>query len=183
MTVITHTIKNSLTVLVLLQKDLEFLKSAKNYEISEINAFSENENAATLFSTLFYNISGNKSNFYNFAADIKALKHNYSVIGLAETNTDPNHGNLYPLDGYKPFGHVQTWLVVLLHCQNGRFSHFYNNSINNYSMVLKLSDMIIIVITNSLRSSAMNNIVKWPSYIEKCNIWLHFSMAQPIIKF
>ena len=80
-------------------------------------------------------------------------------------------------------GHVQTWLVVLLHCQNGRFSHFYNNSINNYSMVLKLSDMIIIVITNSLRSSAMNNIVKWPSYIEKCNIWLHFSMAQPIIKF
>ena len=73
--------------------------------------------------------------------------------------------------------------MVLLHCQNGRFSHFYNNSINNYSMVLKLSDMIIIVITNSLRSSAMNNIVKWPSYIEKCNIWLHFSMAQPIIKF
>ena len=68
MTVITHTIKNSLTVLVLL-----------------------------------LNISGNKSNFDNFAADIKALKQNYSVIGLAETNTNPNHGNLYPLDGYKPF--------------------------------------------------------------------------------
>ena len=36
--------------------------------------------------------------------DIKALKvYNFSVIGLAETNTNPNHGNLYPLDGYKPF--------------------------------------------------------------------------------
>ena len=79
------------------------LEECKNYEISEINAFSENENAATFFSTLFYNIGGNKSNFDNFAADIKALKHNYSVIGLAETITDPNHGNLYPLDGYKPF--------------------------------------------------------------------------------
>ena len=79
------------------------LEECKNYEVSEINAFSANENAATLFSTLFYNIGGNKSNFDNFAADIKALKLNYSVIGLAETNTDPNHGNLYPLDGYKPF--------------------------------------------------------------------------------
>ena len=65
--------------------------------------FSENENAATLFSTLLNNIGGNKSNFGNFAADIKALRHNFSVIGLAETNTNPNHGNLYPLDGYKPF--------------------------------------------------------------------------------
>ena len=100
MTVITHTIKNSLTVLVLL---LKHLKECKNYKISEINAFSENENAATLFSTLFYNIGGNKSNFDNFAADIKALKHNVFVISLAETNTNPNHGNLYPLDGYKPF--------------------------------------------------------------------------------
>ena len=79
------------------------LEECKNYKISEINAFSENENAATLFSTLFYNIGGNKSNFDNFAADIKALRHNFSVIGLAETNTNPDHGNLYPLDGYKPF--------------------------------------------------------------------------------
>ena len=79
------------------------LEECKNYEISEINAFSENENEATLFSTQFYNIGGNKSNFDNFAANIKALKQNFSVIGLAETNTNPNHGNLYPLDGYKPF--------------------------------------------------------------------------------
>ena len=32
------------------------LEECKNYKISEINAISENENAATLFSTLFYNI-------------------------------------------------------------------------------------------------------------------------------
>ena len=128
-----------------------------------------NINVSTLISKMnqdynlnfyFYNIDGNKSNFDTLAGEPHRFSDKFSFIG-----------------------HVQTWLVVLLHCQNGRFSHFYNNSINNYSMVLKLSDMIIIVITNSLRSSAMNNIVKWPSYIEKCNIWLHFSMAQPIIKF
>ena len=77
-------------------------------------------------------------------------------------------------------GRVQTWVVVLSHCQNGQLSHFYHKFINNYSMVLKLSEMIIIVITNGLRSSAMNNIVKWPSYVEKCNIWLQFSIVQPI---
>ena len=105
MPVITHTIKNSLTVLCIgfVAEASTVLEECKNYEISEINAFSENENAATLFLTLFYSIGGNKSNFDNFAADIKALKHNYSVIGLAETNTDSNHGNLYPLYGYKHF--------------------------------------------------------------------------------
>ena len=54
---------------------------------------------------------------------------------------------------YKPdpgSGRVQTLLVVLFHCQNGKLSHFYNKFINNYSMVLKLSEMIIIVITNGL---------------------------------
>ena len=80
-------------------------------------------------------------------------------------------------------GRVQTWVVVLSHCQNGQLSHFYHKFINNYSMVLKLSEMIIIVITNGPRSSAMNNIVKWPSYVEKCNIWLQFSIVQPIRYF
>ena len=80
-------------------------------------------------------------------------------------------------------GRVQTWVVVLSHCQNGQLSHFYHKFINNYSMVLKLSEMIIIVITNGPRSSAMNNIVKWPSYVEKCNIWLQFSIVQPISYF
>ena len=50
---ITHTIKKSLTIGFVAEAS-RVLEECKNYEISEINAFSENENAATLFSTLFY---------------------------------------------------------------------------------------------------------------------------------
>lgn len=55
------------------------------------------------FSTLFLNLDGNKSNFDMLAVDIRRLKYNFSVIGLAETNTDPSNKNLYPLDNYNSF--------------------------------------------------------------------------------
>ena len=122
--------------------------------------------------------------------DIKSLQSFVDELKTITKKLEKDINDKFYLKAYHPenkpistLGHVQTWLVVLFHCQNGQFSHFYNKSINNYSMVLKLSEMIIIVITNGLRSSAMNNIVKWPSYVEKCNIWLHFSMVQPIINF
>ena len=31
---------------------------------------------------------------------MSSIKHKFSIIGLAETNTDPANGNLYQLDGY-----------------------------------------------------------------------------------
>ena len=55
------------------------------------------------FSTLFLNIDGNKSNFDPFVVDVQNLKHKFSIIGLAETNTDPANKNLYPLQGYNSF--------------------------------------------------------------------------------
>ena len=55
------------------------------------------------FSTLFENIDGNKSNFDEFAILAQQLKHNFSVIGLAETNIDPTNRDLYPLSNYNSF--------------------------------------------------------------------------------
>ena len=55
------------------------------------------------FSSLFYNIDGNKSNFDIFVSELSALNHKFSVIGLAETNTDPCLSNLYPYDSYNGF--------------------------------------------------------------------------------
>ena len=56
------------------------------------------------FSVLFQNIDGNKTNFDNFAINIeKQFKHKFSVIGLAETNTDPINKDLYPLQDYTSF--------------------------------------------------------------------------------
>ena len=53
--------------------------------------------------TLFYNIDGNKSNFDIFAAELAAINFKFSVIGLAETNTDSQQASLYPIDNYSSF--------------------------------------------------------------------------------
>ena len=55
------------------------------------------------FSTLFLNIDGNRSNFDAFASEIHQLEQKFSIIGLAETNTDPSNKNLYQLDDYNSF--------------------------------------------------------------------------------
>ena len=55
------------------------------------------------FSTLFLNIDGNKTNFDAFTVDVHRMDHKFSVIGLAETNVDPEHKDLYPLDDYTSF--------------------------------------------------------------------------------
>ena len=49
------------------------------------------------FSSLFFNIDGNKTNFDSFAAELHTLKYEFSVIGLAETNVNESQANLYKL--------------------------------------------------------------------------------------
>ena len=79
------------------------LQNCKNYKIQDIQEIFKNKQSKISFSTLFYNIGGNKSNFDNFAAELKCLKHDFSVMGIAETNTNEKYQNLYPLDGYTAF--------------------------------------------------------------------------------
>lgn len=55
------------------------------------------------FSTFFYNIDGNKSNFDNLTAELGCFKNKLSVIGLAETNVEKSLSTLYPMDGYNSF--------------------------------------------------------------------------------
>lgn len=52
------------------------------------------------FSTLFENIDGKQSNCDNFSLHIENLKHKFSVIGLAETNTNPQNKDLFKLNKY-----------------------------------------------------------------------------------
>ena len=55
----------------------------------------------SLFSSYFVNIDGNHTNFDEFSIELHELKHTFSVIGLAETNCNPCHKNLYHLPGYR----------------------------------------------------------------------------------
>ena len=49
------------------------------------------------FSTYFYNIDGNKTNFDEFSVKLRSIKEELSVIGLAETNIDPCNKDLFKL--------------------------------------------------------------------------------------
>ena len=54
-------------------------------------------------SSVFFNLDGNRSNFDLVAAELSAFQGAVSIIGLAETNTDPSMQSLYPLDGYTSY--------------------------------------------------------------------------------
>ena len=72
--------------------------------ISDLNRYLTNHSASSSnFSTLFLNIDGNRSNFDSFTVDIHRIDHNFSVIGIAETNIDPIHKDLFMLDNYVSF--------------------------------------------------------------------------------
>ena len=51
-------------------------------------------------SVLFNNIDGNASNFDCFAAELSTYQHSFSVVGIAETNVESGHKDLYRLPGY-----------------------------------------------------------------------------------
>ena len=55
------------------------------------------------FTNLFSNVDGNKSNFDTFVSELSTFEHKFSVIGLAETNVDPQQSSLYPIDNYNSF--------------------------------------------------------------------------------
>ena len=78
------------------------LENCHSFSMNELNTHTNDvsNRYADTFSTYFLNIDGNSTNFDNFAVQTSALKHKFSVIGLAETNTDSENGILYQLQNY-----------------------------------------------------------------------------------
>ena len=79
------------------------LLKAKSTSItnSNVNNGDVNIENRESFSHLFYNIDGNETNFDKFLCSyIKTIDHKFSIIGLAETNTEKINKDLYKLDGY-----------------------------------------------------------------------------------
>ena len=77
------------------------LENCQSFSINQLNKVLPSE-SNNYFSACFLNIDGNHSNFDSFAVQTSSISHNFSVIGLAETNTDPENENLYPLNDYTP---------------------------------------------------------------------------------
>ena len=100
---------------VMAQSICRVLKSCMPYTVQDLNKIiSEQEKNRSngseksshniaQFSSYFLNIDGNKSNFNSFCIELKRISHDFSVISLAETNTDPELKNLYNIPGYNSF--------------------------------------------------------------------------------
>ena len=104
-----------------IQKISEILNNCKSYAVDELNkviqqltpSFPANLNAisttpqkslnSTHFSSYFINIDGNTTNFDNLLVELKRIDHKFSVIGIAETNTDKPLQDLFQIPGYNCF--------------------------------------------------------------------------------
>ena len=85
-----------------LQKINDILKNCDYYDIDKIGELLSNKSNEQnkVVTTLFNNIDGNASNFDSFCTAISNKNHKFSIIALAETNIDEEHGQLYQMEGY-----------------------------------------------------------------------------------
>ena len=84
----------------------ELLESCKQYStdrlaliLNNIEKLAQRESLGT-FSSYFHNLDGNKSNFDQFLCELKSVKHEFSAIGITETNVNICNKDLYQINGY-----------------------------------------------------------------------------------
>ena len=78
------------------------LENCRNHTRYELNHYVNLNklNNKNSFSSYFLNIDGNKANFDNFVAELQLLDAEFSVIGLAETNTYPTNKDCFMINNY-----------------------------------------------------------------------------------
>ena len=79
-----------------------FNTKSLNSKILSITSDSSLHNS-DLIPTFFLNIDGNPTNFDHLLVILKALGHNFSSIGIAETNIGPESSHAYTIPGYKSY--------------------------------------------------------------------------------
>ena len=81
----------------------ELLENCQQYSNIKLNSILSNidglarDSSLDNFSTYFFNIDGNNSNFDKFLCEIASIEHEFSVIGLAETNANACDKDLYQI--------------------------------------------------------------------------------------
>ena len=79
----------------------DILNNCLNYKTAEMNKATCNLQPS--LSCFFLNIDGNASNFDSLLVELSRLTHKFSIIALAETNTDQPLKDLYQIPGYNSF--------------------------------------------------------------------------------
>ena len=85
-----------------IQKIYDILGNFNYHNIDKIGELLSNKNneQSNVVTILFNNIDGNASNFDSFCSEIANKHHKISIIALAETNIDEEHGPLYQMERY-----------------------------------------------------------------------------------
>ena len=80
------------------------LKSCSSYSAEKVDNILANSGSETkeAVSVLFNNIDGCATNFDSLCCELSQVKHKFSIVSLAETNIDEDHGPLYQMSGYQP---------------------------------------------------------------------------------
>ena len=84
----------------------EVLESCQQYSANKLNPMLSSieklarDEALGTWSTYFYNLDGNNSNFDKFLCELTSVKYEFSVIGIAETNVNICNKDLYQINGY-----------------------------------------------------------------------------------
>ena len=76
------------------------LENCKSINVSCLRSMIKEDHN---LNTYFYNIDGNKSNFDTLASELHCFGEKFSFIGLAETNVDSQHKDLYKLTNYNNY--------------------------------------------------------------------------------
>ena len=78
------------------------LENCHTYSTKHLNSdiLPPSDDQENYLSTFFLNIDGNATNFDSLTLQLSQFKHTFSIIGLAETNTDPENSKLFPLKNY-----------------------------------------------------------------------------------
>ena len=92
----------ALTICNILEKCKSYSTNCLNRVISHL-LNNENQSNDDVLSSLFLNIDGNATNFDQFLGELKSIKHNFTAIGLAETNVDAQISNVSQIPHYRGY--------------------------------------------------------------------------------
>ena len=112
---------------------LEDCKNFSRYELNHYLNFNE-INRRNIFSSYFLNIDGNNTNFDNFVTELQLIDTKFSVIGLAETNTDALNKDNFQINNYTP-----CYQKTIPNKNKGTLVALYVHNTHNFSVLNEFS--------------------------------------------
>ena len=114
------------------------------------------------------NIDGNASNFDELAVEISMFNFQFSVIGIAETNTAPELSSLYQLTNYNSFYQDK----IPNKAKGSGVALYIHNSLNatvdlNLSRTTTNLETLFVTLTNTEKPTTVGIVYRPPSADEK----------------